>query len=278
MSSGQQIIKVLAIIFAIFLIVNIFGWIIFGLSTFVGINMLGDNISREKYNTIEFSQVYQENVENIKVETAISKLTIKIGDELKVEGTKLPSKFSSKVRGNTLTVKEEGSKGLFHQDVTSELIITVPSELTLEKLEVDAGIGNNTIEDIVVENLELTCGVGVMKINNLTSLSKTKITGGAGRVVIEDSKLKTLDLEAGVGEMIVSADVTGNSKVECGVGRLEVNLLRPQEDYSIKTQTGLGKMDINGKRCRDDEVYGTGTEKLKVEGGIGAVEITTLDN
>ena len=184
MSSGQQIIKVLAIIFAIFLIVNIFGWALFGVSTLIGIDMLGQTVKEERQNskTMEFSKTYDAYITQIKVETTISKLTIKSGANLKVEGYNLPTKFSSKTSGNTLIVKEEGNQKTYKNKVNSELIITVPEGKTLEYLKIETGIGNDIIQDISAQSLELNCGVGVMQINNVTVLSKTKIEGGAGKM------------------------------------------------------------------------------------------------
>lgn len=275
MSSGQQIIKIIAIIFATFLIVNIFGWIIFGLSAIFGISFITDNTSQDtKIN--EFSNVYTENIESVKIETAISKLTIQSGDELKVEGSNLPSKFSSKIVGNKLVVKEDGNRKWFQEDITSTITITIPKDKTLNNLELKAGIGNHNIQDITANNFDLDSGVGIMQINNVTILSKTKIEGGAGKTTIQNSKLEKLDLEAGVGEMIISADITGDSKIECGVGRVELNLPRKQEEYSITVETGLGRMALNGKKVGGAHTYGTGKNYLKIDGGVGAVEINTL--
>ncbi len=277
MSTGQQVIKVLAIIFAIFIIVNVVGGVIFGISLFAEITMIGEQRTN-KSTTKEFSQIYENKVDTIKVETAVSKLTIQKGTRLKVEGSNLPSKFTSKVSGTTLTVKEEGNKKWLNENVTSEIIITIPEGKTLTKLEIDSGVGTNHIQDLTVETLDLDCGVGTMQINNVTVLSKTKINGGAGRTVVEDCEFEKLDLDSGVGEMVISADLTGNSKIDSGVGRLSLNLLRSEKDYTIKTQSGLGRMTLNGKKCTDNGIYGSGNEEIKIDGGVGVIEITTLEN
>lgn len=282
MSSGQQIIKVLAIIFAVFLIVNIFGWMLFGIATFIGFTEMRDSIGESSNSntvaTAEFSQVYEQPLDSIKIETGISKLTIKKGTELKVEGRNLPKRFSSKVAGTMLIVKEEGSKKLFGNDITSEITITIPEGKTLDSLKINLGIGNNVIEDIEAKSLDLQCGVGVTELNNITVLSKAQIDGGAGKTTIKNSSFNNFDLEAGVGEIVINADITGKSKIECGVGRLELNLLQPEKAYAIKTETGLGRLAINGKKCSDDTVYGNGNNTIKITGGVGAVEITTVED
>lgn len=277
MSTGQQVIKVLAIIFAIFIIVNIFGGIIIGISTIIGIDMLGDSIRQENENVVEFSKVYETPVDSIKITAGISKLTVKTGKELKVEGSNLPSKFSSKIAGSTLVVKEEGNKQWKNKGISSELIITIPEGKTWESVTIDLGIGNHNLQDITAKRLKIECGVGTTQMSNVTTLLDTNIQGGAGRVTISESSFNNLNLEAGVGEMQILADITGNSKVDCGVGRLELNLQRQEKEYTIKTDTGIGRIALNGNRCTNG-TYGKGQEKLKISGGVGAVEITTKEN
>lgn len=275
MSSGQQIIKALAIAFAIFIIINIFGWALFGISTFLSFSKIGNEYQDIK-TTKDFSEVYSSSIQNVKIQTAISKLTIKEGTQFKVEGQNLPSRFSAKAKGFNLTVKEEGNKNLFGNNIASEIIITIPKGKTLSKLEIETGVGTNVIQDITVNNLDLECGVGTMEANNLIVDMKAKIKGGAGKTVIKESKLHNLDLESGVGEMSISADITGNSKAECGVGRTQLDLLRKQEDYQIIVQTGIGRMALNGEKCSKNYTYGTGKHHLRVDGGVGNVDITTL--
>ena len=92
MSGFQSVIKILAICLAIFIIVNIFGWIIFGISFLAHFGDNGDieefgvNIeASERINVKEsFSETYQ-NVDRIDIDIAYSKLYIKTGSELKVE-------------------------------------------------------------------------------------------------------------------------------------------------------------------------------------------------
>ena len=133
------------------------------------------------------------------------------------------------------------------------------------------------MQDITAKKLKLKCGVGGVQINNVTTLLDTNIDGGTGRVAISNSSFNNLSLEAGVGEMEISADITGNSKVDCGVGRLALNLQRPEKEYTIKTDTGVGRIVLNNNRCTNS-TYGKGQEKLKISGGVGAVEITTKEN
>ncbi len=274
MSTGQQIIKILAIIFAIIIIVNIFGWIIFGISTFLGVNII--NEGRQK--TTNFSKTYTTNITKLKVETAISKLTIRRGEELKVEGTNLPKQFSSKIIGNTLTIKEEGNENIFQNNPNSEIVVTLPDTISLNTLELDMGIGNNVIENINAKNLDLDCGVGNLDITNLTITNRAKIDGGAGKTTIQNSNLNDLDLDTGIGEVNLQVHLTGNNKIDSGVGNLKIDLTKSATEYAITTKTGIGKMTIDHQNCQDNHTYGNGENQILISGGVGQVEIQTAQN
>ena len=54
-----------------------------------------------------------------------------------------------------------------------------------------------------------------------------------------------------------------------------MNLTGAHEDYRIRTETGLGAMTFNGELCTNGEIYGNGSSYLKIDGGVGRVDITT---
>lgn len=276
MSTGQQIIKVIAIIFGIVLIVNIFGWIIFGLSTFLGI-FIPEEKTTSQIENAEFSETYT-NINQIEIKTEVAKLTVKqsTDDLFKVEGYNLANKFSSKANGETLKVQESGNKNLFNiHNSTPEVIVYVPKDKTIDYLEMKIGVGTNIVKDITVEKFKLDGGAGTTSISNLTS-NNTTINGGAGTTDIYNSKLNNLDLETGVGKVAISAKITGKSKIECGVGKTDISLVGSKTDYSIVTKTGIGKLSLDGKNCQDGYTYGNGNNQIKISAGVGAVDISFL--
>ncbi len=92
MNGFQSAIKIFAICLAVFIIINIFGWIIFGISFLSHLGNSGDieefgiNIdTTDDININErFTETYQ-NVDQIDIDIAYAKLYIKKGNELKVE-------------------------------------------------------------------------------------------------------------------------------------------------------------------------------------------------
>ena len=51
-----------------------------------------------------------------------------------------------------------------------------------------------------------------------------------------------------------------------------------KDDYCIILDKGLGNATINGKNMSDDTTYGTGENKLDIDGGVGSIQIDFIEN
>lgn len=146
MSEAQRVIKYLAIAFAIFLSVNIIGGIItaifFGLSIFgITLGLQDTKIQNNKVvasEEIAIIQDYQD-IENLKIEIGYSKLTMKEGNELKVEATNSSKTLETRKSNKTLTIKDNKIWDIFNQNEQTEIIVTVPQNILFEKVKIDAG-------------------------------------------------------------------------------------------------------------------------------------------
>ena len=256
MSEGQKVIKVLAICFAIFLIVNILGGLLIGISAFAQIGFGEGKIVVE-----QFSETYQ-NVREIEIDTIA----------WKVEANNLNNRFSSKLQNGILKIEEENIWFWNTNSVSGEIIVSVPDDTILRKLEIDAGAGKIEISNIEVEHLDIDQGAGVLEIKNGT-FQITDIDGGAGETIIEDTSFHNLKLNAGVGAISIKAEMTGKSEIECGVGDTDLTLLGKEEDYTVFAEKGLGNIQINGTNQGNHTRYGSGENQIKIEGGIGNIAI-----
>lgn len=278
MNSAQKVIKILAIVFAIFLIVNIFSAVIFGVRIFSEIiysNKQATNNSNSEYKIeeIEKLETLRENAK-IKIDLSMTNLEIKQADVFQIEKRNISSQLKCKVTGNTLEIKENNTKWFNHIDEKATIIVYIPKHMTLQTLDVSMGVGVAEIQGIRTNKLDIDSGAGKMTLINVTS-KKTNIDGGAGNLIIDDSILEDLSLDCGVGVTEIKADIVGNSKISCGVGKTKLILTQSKENYTIQTETGLGSMMLNGEKCSDDGNYGSGDNMIKIDGGVGSVEITT---
>lgn len=268
MNAFQKVIKIFAICLAIFIIVNIISGILFGLSIITNIGFVDTNV-----NSIEvenFSETY-ENIDKINIEVTTSNIVIKQGNEFKVEANNLSNKFSSKLENGNLKIKE-GKMWLGNNDYSGLITIYIPSDIILDKLKIDSGAGKIEISDISVDEFDIDHGAGFLEISN-SEFNKTDIDGGAGEIRIIDSVLNDLKMDAGVGKITVESEITGNSKIECGIGEMNISLLGDEDDYSITAEKGIGNIKINNKNHDTDTVYGSGKNKLRIEGGVGSISV-----
>lgn len=149
MNGIQKVIKYGAIALAVFIIVNIFSFIIYLVSSIVDYD---DNDE-----VINFEETY-ENINNIKIDVSSTRLNIKQGDTFKVEASSVNDKFKVKLTNGTLKI-EEKSKHLFNNKNVSEVTVYVPN-VNLDLLDIDAGAGSITIENINTNDFDFNQGAG----------------------------------------------------------------------------------------------------------------------
>ncbi len=268
MNGIQKGIKIGAICLAIVIIVNIFGALLYGLSFFINIDY---NDSKEE-NTTNYEEKYN-NVQIINIDSKWSNITIKPGTEFKVEAANVQDDFTSKITGNTLKIKENKSllKGLHLK--RGKVTIYVPNNYTLDTLIVKNGAGEIVIDNISAENLSVNQGAGTITIKN-SNFQNTNLNGGAGKMEIFSSQLNNLDLDSGAGSISIEATLLGNSKIDCGAGRIDLVILGKKEEYLLNIEKGIGSIRIDKEEQKNNVVYGNGNNILKIDGGVGAIEVT----
>lgn len=270
MKQAQKIIKYVAIAFGLYLAINIIGWIVFGFTMLLGID-IGKNIfSGTGTETVQYGQVFYD-VEELDIEIAFADFEIKIGEELKVEG-QIYKDFKIEVENKTLKIEDVNKKWIFNSNDAAQLTLYVPEDLVFSKAKIEIGAGTTNIEKLKATNLDLNLGAGAVNIQNCEA-EKTDIECGAGKVEIQNSSLKNLDLDTGVGEFSYNGYILGNSSIECGIGKLTLDLKGGEDIYSINTEHGIGEIRLNGNKVEDNKTQGNGENRIKIEGGIGEIRI-----
>lgn len=271
MTSGQKIIKYIAIAIAIFLIINIIGII---LTIFAGLGIFF-NVKEAITNTENFEEVIDnypiEEITNLDIEINYSKLEIKNGDTFKIECNN--EKIYTEKKGNKIEIKEKNN--WFNKQETSNITIYIPGNKIFERTEIEAGAGEINIDKLQTNNLTFSIGAGKVQINELEVFEKAEIEGGAGKADIISGELHNLDLEMGLGELNLTTKLIGNNVIEQGIGKLSINLTDNIENYKIRTSKGLGSITIDGNEVQDGNTYGNGENNIRIEGGMGAIEIVT---
>ena len=172
-----------------------------------------------------------------------------------------------------IEIKEKNN--WFNKQETSNITIYIPENKIFERTEIEAGAGEINIDKLQTNNLTFSIGAGKVQINELEVFEKAEIEGGAGKADIISGELHNLDLEMGLGELNLTTKLIGNNVIEQGIGKLSINLTDNIENYKIRTSKGLGSITIDGNEVQDGNTYGNGENNIRIEGGMGAIEIVT---
>lgn len=269
MTTAQKIIKNLALSFACVLIVSIIFGILNALYALSGV--LGLQKEDKKIKD-EMSMINFENSEvaTLDIDVDFTNLIIKKGDFLIAETNN--EDINCKQNNQNLQIKEK-QHNWFSKNNKGDLVVYIPENLEFEKVRINAGAGKIQIENINTKNLYLELGAGETIIEKLNVTDACKIESGAGKVSILSGNINELNLDMGVGKFEVTSAITGNSKINAGIGNLELNIQDNKENYTIKTDKGIGSIKIDGKEVADDVTYGDGENNIKIDGGIGSINI-----
>jgi hypothetical protein len=112
------------------------------------------------------------------------------------------------------------------------------------------------------------------------------VRSGVGRSTLDlrDLDLRGLQMDAGVGEVTVTLPDEGvySGSINAGVGSVAI---RVPQDAAVRltVRAGLGRVNVRGGFTQDGDVYtspayraGEPSAELRVEGGVGEVDIETV--
>lgn len=266
MTTFQKVIKYLALAFAIFLIVTIFGGILTGLT---GISYLTSNKDTEIVGEMQSFALSGE-ISSLSVDLSGAEFTIQTADKFEVESNH--KYISVKEDNGKLRIKE--TKKFFATSPKGiKVILSIPENFVFYDVMIDTGAGKMKIDALACDVLELSLGAGKADIKNLTANSQSKIDGGAGELNIDGGKLCNLSLDMGVGKLTLKSRIEGESELDYGVGETDLILLGSKNDYRIELDKGIGQATFEGESMKDDSVYGSGENFIEIDGGVGAIKI-----
>ena len=265
MTTIQKVVKYLAAAFAIFLSVSIIGGICGALATatfiFGGNSVVGD---------MQNYPVTDAGIKSISINISAAKLNVRTGESFSIESNH--KRLDVKVSNGCLEISEKDKFiGLKTADI--EINVYIPQNFVFENARIETGAGKVTVDALAANNLSLELGAGEAVIQSLSADRKAEINGGAGKLTINSGKLYNLEADMGVGEFDMTAALEGSSKIDHGVGAVKLNLAGSADDYTIELDKGLGKVTVGGQELSDGAVFGTGINKLELDGGVGEIKV-----
>ena len=272
MTDAQRIIKYLAIALAVFLTVAIIGGILSAVGILGGIFLGG---GREETDATGDMKTYAvaSRISELKIHINAADLTIKEGGRFSVESNlknlTVEEKNGCLILKDLTTIKLNGSNA--YKDAV--LTVYVPAGTVFEKINLKTGAGRVTAGELRAETVDFELGAGDALIDTLVATKSADIEGGAGRIAISGGALHNLELGMGVGQLNLTSALTGECQLELGIGESNITLIGSREAYELDIEKGIGEIRVDGKVVSDYGSSGNGTAEVKIQGGIGAINV-----
>lgn len=275
MNDTQKVIKYFAVSLAVLLIVFIFGSIAMSVITLGNIFINdGDAVLTESKEEV-ISQT--STIDKLTIDVKSTNLVINKGEvDSDIKITTDNKYITYKNSNGEIKVKEK-KHNYFGKSAKTTTTITLPENIMLKEVDIDAGAGTVHIEKILADIFDLELGAGSIVIDDLVVDSKADIDSGAGKVTIKDGKINNLDLDLGVGSFTLNTILTGKNKIDAGVGEVNINLLDNLSNYHLDLDKGIGSITINDEEVKGNKVYGTGSNTIDIDGGVGKININFND-
>lgn len=277
MNTAQRIIKGFAIGLAVLIMVSIAGVVLSAVGT---LGLISDGFERDNPTMGETVEVVDKDdknsiVKRLDVSVKATRVWVKSMTDAGVKYQTNNDHIDVWEDDGTVHVVER-SHGVFGFGGTGELTIYLNDTTELEEAKFEVGAGTLTVQNLVAKRIDLELGAGRTEIDYLSASERLRIDGGAGLLMVKDGKARDAEIEIGAGKAELQLELKGDSKVDSGVGKLELRLIGTEGDHQLAVDKGIGSVTYNGKSLADDAKEGDGASKVKINSGVGAVEIQTV--
>ena len=236
MTEMQKIIKYCALALAIFLIFIIVTTIAnVGYNILEKTDLINNSNSKLLKNNIVISNNESE-IREIDIDIKSSNIILKTAKNFKVETNNKDIKYSYE-DGKVLIKQNNVNKWYFNKNNNSKLIFYIPSEISLEKINLNNNVGD---------------------------------------VKIDFEKISNLNIDLDVGDIFVKSMLSGKNIIKSNIGDINLELSLKQEDYKFEFDKDIGEVKLNNNKIKRDTITGNSNNNLKIKTNIGDIKINTF--
>lgn len=236
MTEIQKIIKYCALALAVFLIFIIVTTIAnVGYNILEKTDLINDSNSKLLKNNIVISNNESE-IREIDIDIKSSNIILKTAENFKVETNNKDIKYSYE-DGKVLIKQNNVNKWYLNKNNNSKLIFYIPSEISLEKINLNNNVGD---------------------------------------VKIDFEKISNLNIDLDVGDIFVKSMLGGKNIIKSNIGDINLELSLKQEDYKFEIDKDIGEVKLNNNKIKRDTINGDRNNNLKIKTNIGDIKINTF--
>lgn len=213
----------------------------------------------------------EQNIRNLHIELGQTELHIIPGNSFVFTADRKIDSIA--VTGDTLhikhTEKDSETFGLFKSYLFEKEIPPLKATLTVPY-------------NVFFENITLEIGMGEFESKMPLKCKRSTINVGLGSCSLEDfSVTDYFETECDMGSLFIQGNLKGNSKIQCGMGTVELITQGNPDDYNYKTKVGMGSVQIGDKTfeglSNKERFSSTAKNYLDIDCGMGSIIISFVD-
>ncbi|GIC70510.1 DUF4097 family beta strand repeat-containing protein [Fructobacillus tropaeoli] len=149
------------------------------------------------------SQLTNENIQGLKVDTNSFDIVVKSGDQYSAQeiDSSDHAVFETKVENQQLIVSKKSGKTGNFQSGEPRLEITIPQNAKLQKMTIQSKNGDIKLKNISTNQVQLTNTNGDIELNQVTVTDGGNVTNENGDIEVEQSQLPTVEAETKSGSL-----------------------------------------------------------------------------
>ncbi|SDB05309.1 permease prefix domain 1-containing protein [Eubacterium oxidoreducens] len=142
------------------------------------------------------------------------------------------------------------------EQTPSSTTITIPTDITLEKLSLDCDYGDITVDAVKSAKSTFSIDVGDLQIETDADLGETTIECDTGNILLDSAKFTSLDVESDIGNITLNGLGNLNSytmDLSCDLGEITLGDENFEHAYkqpgsgdcTIKANTDTGNIELS---------------------------------
>ncbi len=133
-------------------------------------------------------------------------------------------------------------------DKEDKIYITVPEDLVLTDIDINADAGNIECSNIIADTLSIDVDAGNIEISKADISGKIEIDCAMGNVDIEKTIASGLDINVDMGNIEWNGVVDGDIHAENNMGNITIELPGSIKSYNYTATSNMGNITLNGEQ------------------------------
>lgn len=162
----------------------------------------------------------------------------------------------------------------YRSDAKSTITVYVPAYFTAREIKIDSGTGNVILKDLSAENLIIDGGAASIDGDNIIITQSVMLESGVGNITLNNVQLSNVNYDSGVGNLKIEGVISGDSVFDCGVGKVKLNINGSRKDYKLQIDSSIGNVRVNGEKMQSDyQDMGPAPNTISIDSGVGNVDL-----